>query len=153
MKKKLTEQEKNHYRTVRTREDLPEFKCKSLPKEDYKEILSDDVYRIMFEDGTEPAFSHFLHNNKEEGIYSCAACGQPLFGSEAKFDSGTGWPSFYAPLSPEYLDFEVDYFLIMPRTAVLCSCCNGHLGHVFDDGPSPTFLRFCMNGTALKFNK
>jgi len=153
MKKKLSEQEKKHYRTLATREIIPEFSCNSITKEEYKSKLPNEVYRIMFEDGTEPAFSHPLHNNKEEGIYNCAACGQPLFGSEAKFDSGTGWPSFYAPLSPESLDFEVDYFLIMPRTAVLCSCCNGHLGHVFDDGPAPTFYRFCMNGTALKFNK
>lgn len=153
MKRYLTEQEKLRYRTARTRENLPEFTCKSLSQEEYKTKLSDKVYGIMFEDGTEPSFSHPLHNNKEEGIYYCAACGQPLFGSEAKFDSSTGWPSFYAPLSSESLDFEEDYILIMPRTAVLCSCCKGHLGHVFDDGPSPTFFRFCMNGTALKFNK
>lgn len=153
MKKKLTEQEKKRYGTEKTRDKIPEFSCNSKSKEEYKALLADEVYRIMFEDGTEPSFSHPLHNNKEEGIYHCAACGQPLFGSEAKFDSGTGWPSFYAPLSPESLDFKVDYFLIMPRTAVLCSCCNGHLGHVFDDGPSPTFFRYCMNGTALKFYK
>lgn len=153
MKKKLTEQEKKQYRTLATRDILPEFSCNTKSKEEYKAQLPNDVYRIMFEDGTEPSFSNLLHNNKEEGIYNCAACGQPLFGSEAKFDSGTGWPSFYAPLSPQALDFEEDYFLIMPRTAVLCSCCNGHLGHVFNDGPSPTNFRFCMNGTALKFNK
>ncbi len=151
MKKRLTEKEKNHYRTLETRENLPEFSCSAMSKEEYKVTLPLNIFNIMFKDGTEPAFSHPLHNNKEEGIYSCAACGQPLFGSEAKFDSGTGWPSFYAPLAPEYLEFEEDYFLFVPRTAVLCSCCDGHLGHVFDDGPSPTFFRFCMNGTALSF--
>lgn len=151
MKKKLNEKEKLHYRTLPTRKNLPAFNCQASPQEVYKEKLPRDVYRIMFEDGTEPAFSNILNKNKEEGIYSCAACGQPLFGSEAKFESGTGWPSFYAPLDPLCLDFEEDYILIMPRTAVLCSCCKGHLGHVFDDGPAPTFLRFCMNGTALSF--
>ncbi len=153
MKKKLTEKEKIHYRTLETRENYPAFTCKAKSKEDYKEILSTDVYKIMFLDGTEPAFSNPLTDNKEEGIYPCAACGQPLFGSEAKFDSGTGWPSFYAPLNPKCVDFEEDYILFTPRTAVLCSCCNGHLGHVFDDGPAPTFFRFCMNGTALNFKK
>ncbi|MDD2371092.1 MAG: peptide-methionine (R)-S-oxide reductase MsrB [Firmicutes bacterium] len=153
MKKKLTPKEKNHYRTLETREIIPEFICNARGKEEYEDILTESVFKVMFKDGTEPAFSHPLHNNKEEGIYYCAACGQPLFGSEAKFDSGTGWPSFFAPLAPECVDFEEDYFLIMPRTAVMCSCCNGHLGHVFDDGPAPTFFRFCMNGTALNFKK
>ena len=153
MKKKLNETEKKHYRTLETRENYPSFTCSAKSAEEYKKILPENTYKIMFKDGTELSFSHPLNNNKEEGIYYCAACNQPLFGSEAKFDSGTGWPSFYAPLGPDCVDFEEDYFLFTPRIAVLCSCCNGHLGHVFDDGPAPTFLRFCMNGTALDFKK
>lgn len=153
MKRKLTDKEKGRYRTIATRDNLPEFKCIERNIEDFRNTLPSDIFNIMFQDGTEPAFSHSLHDNKLEGIYYCAACGQPLFGSEAKFNSGTGWPSFYAPLDYSCVDFEEDYFLVMPRTAVLCSCCHGHLGHVFEDGPSPTFLRFCMNGTALRFEK
>lgn len=118
--------------------------------EDWKRALTPEQYRVMRRHGTEPAHSSPLDKEYGEGLYQCAACGQPVYSSQAKFDSGTGWPSFWEPLAGG-VGTSTDYYLIMPRTEVHCSRCGGHLGHVFKDGPKPTGLRYCMNGVALTF--
>jgi len=118
---------------------------------EWKRQLTPDQYRVTRQHGTERAFSHPLNNEKRAGIYHCVCCGQPLFSSEAKFDSGTGWPSFFQPLAEDAVAEKEDRSLFMRRTEVLCSACDAHLGHVFPDGPEPTGLRYCMNGVALDF--
>jgi len=118
---------------------------------EWKRELTSDQYRVTRQHGTERAFSHPLNNEKRAGIYHCVCCGQPLFSSETKFDSGTGWPSFFQPLAEEAVAEKEDRSLFMRRTEVLCSACDAHLGHVFPDGPKPTGLRYCMNGVALDF--
>src|SRR3974390_79937 len=118
--------------------------------DEWRRILPPDVYHIMFEKGTEPAFSSPLHNNHVKGIYYCAACDLDLFSSDAKFDSSTGWASFWGPIDQHVLT-RPDNSFFMKRTEVICARCGGHLGHVFNDGPPPTGLRYCMNGLALKF--
>ena len=120
---------------------------------EWRAVLSPGTYRIMREQGTEPAFTGQYWDNHDKGIYVCAACGNPLFSSDQKFDSGTGWPSFTAPLRPGAVDEKTDTSHFMTRTEVVCHKCGGHLGHVFDDGPAPTGQRFCMNSAALKFDK
>ena len=119
--------------------------------DDWKRELTPEQYRILRKAGTEPPFSGKLLHNKEAGTYSCAACGNPLFKSETKFDSGCGWPSFYEPLTPDAVDLLVDDSLGMTRTEVRCKSCGSHLGHVFDDGPQPTGQRYCMNSVSLGF--
>jgi peptide-methionine (R)-S-oxide reductase len=119
--------------------------------EEWKAILTPEQYRILRQKGTERAFTGEHWNNHEKGTYVCAACGQPLFSSETKFESGTGWPSFWQPIDESAVDEETDRTLGMKRTEVLCSRCGGHLGHVFEDGPKPTGLRYCMNSGAMKF--
>jgi len=114
------------------------------------EQLSGLAYDVLRCGGTERAFTSPLNEEKREGIFVCAACGMPLFTSETKYDSGSGWPSFYAPL-PGALEFESDNRLAEPRTEYHCARCGGHHGHVFGDGPNPTGLRFCNNGVALRF--
>jgi peptide-methionine (R)-S-oxide reductase len=121
-----------------------------LPKSRWKELLPADAYTVLFEEATERAGTSPLDREKRKGVFVCAACFLPLFRSEAKFDSGTGWPSFFEPL-PGAVATKRDYKLIWPRTEYHCARCGGHQGHVFEDGPEPTGLRYCNNGVALRF--
>jgi peptide-methionine (R)-S-oxide reductase len=118
---------------------------------EWKAILSPEVYHIMREQGTERAFTGPYVDNHEAGTYLCTACQLPLFDAATKFESGTGWPSFYAPINDQNVGEHTDSSYGMVRTEVVCNRCEGHLGHVFDDGPKPTGLRFCINGNALQF--
>lgn len=120
---------------------------------EWKKVLTPEQYRVLRKKGTEAAYCSPLLDNHDKGTYHCAGCDLKLFLTEAKFDSGTGWPSFFQPASKEAIWLRQDNSIGMIRTEVLCSRCDGHLGHVFDDGPRPTGLRFCMNGESLKFRK
>lgn len=122
-----------------------------LSEEEWKKRLTPEQYRILRSSGTEPAFCGGLLKNKEAGIYLCGGCSLPLFRSDAKFESGTGWPSFFQPVSPENIREKLDTSHGMVRTEILCPRCDAHLGHVFDDGPKPTGLRYCLNSESLKF--
>jgi peptide-methionine (R)-S-oxide reductase len=119
---------------------------------EWRERLTDDQYRILREAGTEARGTSPLLEEKRDGTFRCAGCGQALFDADTKFDSGTGWPSFWAPLAEDAVKTKPDPGLLGERTEVLCSRCEGHLGHVFEDGPDPTGLRYCMNGVALAFD-
>ena len=119
----------------------------------WQKELSHEQYHVLREGGTERAFTGAYWDNHENGVYHCAACGLELFESDTKFDSGTGWPSYYAPISEENIIEETDRSLGMSRTEVKCRRCGSHLGHVFDDGPRPTGLRYCMNSVSLKLEK
>jgi len=122
----------------------------ALSDSEWRKRLGPERYRILREAGTERPYSSPLNKEHRRGTFACAGCGLPLFSSTTKFDSGTGWPSFFRPL-PNAIVTRADHSLLMERTEVLCRRCGGHLGHVFDDGPRPTGLRYCMNGLALKF--
>ncbi len=120
-------------------------------KDEWRRILTPEQFHITREKGTERPYSSPLTDNHQRGVFQCVSCSLPLFSSKAKYDSHTGWPSFWAPIAKANVREEVDNDLSETRTEVLCARCDAHLGHVFDDGPEPTGLRYCMNGVALKF--
>jgi peptide-methionine (R)-S-oxide reductase len=121
-----------------------------LTDEEWRQRLTPEQYEILRQKGTERAFTGKYAHSKEQGTYVCAGCGAPLFDSKTKFESGTGWPSFYQPLNEEAVDLKSDRSYGMVRTEVECAACGGHLGHVFEDGPAPTGLRYCMNSASLE---
>ncbi|HUV33271.1 MAG TPA: peptide-methionine (R)-S-oxide reductase MsrB [Devosiaceae bacterium] len=119
--------------------------------EEWRSRLTPDQFRVLRQHGTERAFSNPLNDEKRDGVYSCMACGMPLFTSDTKYDSGSGWPSFFQPISPGAVTEKEDNSMFMRRVEVCCATCGSHLGHVFPDGPNPTGQRYCMNGTSLDF--
>jgi peptide-methionine (R)-S-oxide reductase len=122
-------------------------------EEEWRKILAPEEFRLLRQSGTEPAFNNEFHDNKRKGIYTCAGCDLELFSSDTKFNSHTGWPSFWAPIAPDRVESKTDKTFGMIRVEVKCARCGGHLGHVFNDGPPPTGQRYCMNSGALHFKE
>ena len=133
--------------------DCEEDQKLSLSDEEWKSRLPKERYGVLRKKGTEPPFTGELLSNRKEGVYACAGCGKELFHHMTKFDSGSGWPSFFAPLSEGAVEERPDDSHMMQRTEVVCSRCGGHLGHVFEDGPPPTGLRYCINSLSLEFTE
>lgn len=123
-----------------------------VPEDEWRERLSEEEYRVLREKGTEPRFSGEFLENKADGTYVCAGCGAELFDSDTKYDSGSGWPSFYDAVDNDAIATRPDQSLGMNRTEILCARCGGHLGHLFDDGPNPTGMRYCVNSVSLDFD-
>jgi peptide-methionine (R)-S-oxide reductase len=124
----------------------------SLSDAEWSKKLTPEQFNILRKEGTEPSRSSKLNNEKREGVFACAGCDLPLFSSETKYESGTGWPSFYQPINEHAIQTKTDFKMVWPRTEYHCARCGGHQGHVFDDGPKPTGLRYCNNGLALIFH-